>query len=184
VRRIATNLADILSFHPPSYVSGLILICGLPYTACFPAMTTPFTSTTNTPLFQITALSFIRRLTAPGTRLPHLLHQALLGDVMVQPRACCIRLLSRMQNPKGFFEAGKAGLPMLIIEALQDLTLPGRKMFEAVDSREHLPGYEGWKDLQVVQIAGAGHMPFFEKPEEFRTAVLEFAGKVLSQNVF
>ncbi|OCH85853.1 alpha beta-hydrolase [Obba rivulosa] len=178
-----TNMADILSFHPPSYVSGLILIAGYPYTACIPSGTTPFTSTTDTPLFQATALAFVGKLTAPGIVLPHRMRQALLGDVMVQPRVCCARFLSRTQNPKGFFEAGSKGLPMLIVEAEKDSIFPGKRMVEAVNAREHLPGYEGWKNLQTVKIFGAGHMPFFEKPEEFRAAVLEFVGAVVRQKV-
>ncbi|OCH85852.1 alpha/beta-hydrolase [Obba rivulosa] len=184
-----TNLTDILSFHPPSYVSGLILITGFPYTASVPLVATPFalsvippfTSTADTPLFQSTALAFVNGLTAPSTPLPHHTRQVLLGDVMVQPRVCCMRLLARTQDPKGFFEAGRAGLPLLIVDGLEDGIVQGPKMVEAVNAKEHLPGYEGWKNLEVAKIAGAGHMPYFEKPEEFREAVLRFVAKASPQ---
>ncbi|EMD35722.1 hypothetical protein CERSUDRAFT_124390 [Gelatoporia subvermispora B] len=186
-----TNLSDILSFHPPSYISGVIVITGFPYTASVPHIATPFalgvippfTSTGDTPLFQSTALAFVRGLTAPSFALPHATYRALLGDVMLQPRMCCARLLGRPQDPKGFFEAGKAGLPMLIVDGPEDVIVYGGRMVDAVNSRDHLDGYEGWENLEVVKIAGAGHMPFVEKPDEFREAILGFVTKVLLQKV-
>lgn len=189
---IGTNLADILTFHPSTYLSGIVIMSGFPHTGTIPTIGTPFSlallpplmSSDNVPMYQKTALDFISALIAPSTAasphadqiFPHRLSRALVGDVMVQPRVCTVRLLARTQDAAGFYAAGAAGLPLLIINGSEDLIVNGA---ETVKSVRPEGSAEGWKDLEVVELRAAGHIPFVERPEEVRKALIGFSERVL-----
>lgn len=161
-------------------------MAGFPYIASIPKVITPtgfglispLMAIDSVPTFQDTALSFIACLTSPSNPLPHLFRQALLGDVMVQPRACSARILSRTQDPKGLFDAGEAGLPYLIINGAEDPLVQCTENERALREPAEKEGYTGWKDLKTVVVEGAGHMPFWEKPDVVRNEVLDFVRRV------
>jgi len=178
------NMADILSLHPHSYISGAILISGFPYisslaTVCKPyglTLIPPLTATDSVPNFQDAAIKFITSLTSPPYRMPHPLRQAALGDIMVQPRICSARILTRTQDEKGFLSAGEKGLPLLIINGKEDLLVNGEANAKAC--REGSGRKKGWKDLKVVVLDNVGHTPFLENPELFRKEVLDFVRRI------
>lgn len=97
---------------------------------------------------------------------------------MTQPRACTARLLSRTNCAESLLEAGLQGLPLLVITTSDDLLINGAQTLRALQSGDFLEGYPGWKDLTVVDIEGAGHMPWFERPREFRNALLKFVSRL------
>lgn len=179
-------LADVLAHKPASYISGAILMAGFPYIASIPkvissnglALMAPLMSANSVPSFQDTALTFIGCLSSPSNPLPHLLRQAFLGDVMVQPRACSAHILTRTQDPKGLFDAGEAGLPYLIINGEEDPLVQSKESERALREPAEKEGYTGWKDLKAVLVKDSGHMPFWEKPDVVRKEVLEFVRRI------
>lgn len=185
----ATHLTDILSSHPTIDLAGIVIVTGVPFCASIPAVATPlalsllppFLNTADVVQFQKTASEFISALILPSSPpFPHSFRQALLGDVMIQPRGCTARLLSRTNRTESFLAAGLRDLPLLIINASDDCIINGAQTVRAVQTSDFWEGYPGWKDLAVVEIKGAGHMPWFERPQEFRHALLEFVSRSTS----
>ncbi|KAF4588256.1 hypothetical protein EYR38_010223 [Pleurotus pulmonarius] len=172
----ATNITDILSFHPPSYLAGIIYVSALPYMGpvmakvgtpdilgCLPALM----QMTDVDAFQNAAISFIDRL---SSSMSHNLRQACLGNYMVQPRAVTLRLLTRVQSEVGLLEAGRnGGLPMLAVISKKDQVVFGEETLKAVD---------GWKNLHVEELDNGDHMPWLSEEVAFRDAVLSWAARI------
>ncbi|KDQ22839.1 hypothetical protein PLEOSDRAFT_36899 [Pleurotus ostreatus PC15] len=172
----ATNITDILSFHPPSYLAGIIYVAALPYMGpvmakvgtpdilgCLPALM----QTTDVDAFQNAAISFIDRL---SSSMPHNLRQACFGNYMVQPRAVTLRLLTRVQSEEGLLEAGRSGgLPMLAVLPKKDQVVYGAETLKAVD---------GWKNLHVEELDNGDHMPWLSEELAFREAVLRWTNRI------
>ncbi|KAI0795894.1 Alpha/Beta hydrolase protein [Abortiporus biennis] len=179
------NVTDILSFHSPSYLSGIIFIAAFPYTTSLPSVASPFGLTLIPPLlsndsvpnFQIYSTNFVDAILQPSFNPPYLIRLSLLGSLLTQPRGCAQRLLTRSQDEKGFLEAGKGGLPLLILEGEKDvLVLPDScaKACNQVDGSD-----EQWKDMKSVSFEGGSHMFFMEFPDRFREEVLGFVRRVV-----
>ncbi|KAF4583996.1 hypothetical protein EYR40_002494 [Pleurotus pulmonarius] len=172
----ATNITDILSFHPPSYLAGIIYVSALPYMGpvmakvgtpdilgCLPALM----QMTDVDAFQNAAISFIDRL---SSSMSHNLRQACLGNYMVQPRAVTLRLLTRVQSEVGLLEAGRnGGLPMLAVISKKDQVVFGEETLKAVD---------GWKNLHVEELDNGDHMPWLSEEVAFRDAVLSWTARI------
>ncbi|KAJ7186984.1 Alpha/Beta hydrolase protein [Mycena filopes] len=165
-----TFITDILSFKPPTYISGVIYVAALPYMgptlskvgtpACL-ATLAPLMQTDNVDSYQDAAIAFVN-LTSPS--LPYDFHLACLGSSLVQPRGITLRLLSRTQDPAGLLKAGReSGLPLLSVHGAKDRITFRDAVLDAI---------EGWKNLTVVDIEDAEHFVWLSKPEEFRTEVL------------
>ncbi|KAL4247321.1 AB hydrolase superfamily protein [Abortiporus biennis] len=163
------NVTDILSFHSPSYLSGIIFIAAFPYTTSLPSVASPFgltlipplLSNNSVPHFQIYSTNFVEAILQPSFNPPYLIRLSLLGSLLTQPRACAQRLLTRSQDEKGFLEAGKGGLPLLILEGEKDVL---------------------WKDMKSVSFEGGSHMFFMEFPDRFREEVLGFVRRVVGDH--
>lgn len=173
----ATNVADILSFHPPGYLSGVINIIGVPYTSAMPIVALPEALTVLPPLtqssdvdsFQQNALAFV---TGVSKSIPYALQQAYLGNVMTQPREARIRLLTRTQDEAGFLKAGKEGaLKLLLLYGTEDRLISGKEVHKVL---------EGWKGIEVVVFEGVDHLVWLAEPEQFREKVLGWVNRVLN----
>jgi pimeloyl-ACP methyl ester carboxylesterase len=127
--------------------------------ACLPR----FLQTEDVNMFQETAQEF---LDLCSTTCPQPLRIACLGAIMLQPRAATLRLLSRTQDETGLLKAGREdGLPLLFIDAKADAIIRGAEVRNAVD---------GWRNLEVVEIEGADHMPWVGHPDTVRQSVLDW----------
>ncbi|KAF9467592.1 Alpha/Beta hydrolase protein [Collybia nuda] len=167
-----THITDVLSLHPPSYLTGVVYISPLPYMgpilqqvaspavlACLPR----FLRTDDVNIFQGTALEF---LDLCSQTCPQSLRLACLGSIMVQPRAVTQRVLSRTQDQTGLFKAGEeSGLPFLLFDARADAIIDGKAVRSAV---------AGWRNLKVVEIDGADHMPWVGHPQVVRQGILDW----------
>jgi len=60
------------------------------------------------------------------------------------------------------------GVPVLVITGEHDALFPAKLV---QDSASRLANARG------VEIADAGHSPYFERPDEYNAAVLEFVGR-------
>ncbi|KAJ7472010.1 Alpha/Beta hydrolase protein [Mycena latifolia] len=173
----ATFITDVLSFKPPTYISGIIYVAALPYMgptlakvgtpACLVTLG-PLMQTTNVDEYQAAAISFAELTHAS---LPYAYYLACLGNSMVQRREVTVRLLGRTQDPAGLLKAGRdSGLPMLSIHGAKDRIIVRDEVLNAV---------EGWKNLSVVDI-DAEHFIWISQPEKFRREVLDWISRVSS----
>jgi len=103
--------------------------------------------------------------------LPYLLRQALLGNIMAQPRAVTSRVVLRTQDEQALLEAGRGGLPLLVVFGKEDLMVVGSETMKAM---------KGWKNMEVVEMSDVGHMPWLEADDLFRSEVLGWVEKVLA----
>ncbi|KAL0948311.1 hypothetical protein HGRIS_010903 [Hohenbuehelia grisea] len=164
-----THITDVLSFHPHSYISGIIYVSAIPFmgpivaevtTSSILALVPSLLQTTDVEAFQKVALGFISLC---STTLPFAARQALLGDVMTQPRHIAASVMTRTQDTAGLFKAGRSGLPLLALNAKLDQVVHGAKSVEAI---------AGWKNLQVVELEKADHVAWLTQPNEFRESLL------------
>ncbi|KAF7341668.1 putative oxidoreductase ephD [Mycena sanguinolenta] len=168
-----TQIADILSYHPPSYVSGLIYDAAIPYTSVLFNVTTSaaqalvpgLLQTTNVTQFQAGYIDFIN-LCHPA--LDWDFYLGCLGDGVVQPRAAAELIVTRTQNSTGLLHAGTSeGLPLLAIFGGSDKLVIKQAVLDA------LPG---WQNLTEVTLPGAEHFTWISRPVLFRAAVLNWIG--------
>jgi pimeloyl-ACP methyl ester carboxylesterase len=78
---------------------------------------------------------------------------AWIGGACHMPPKSCLLALTRKQDPAGLFEAGKNGLPLLIIHGKQDLQINGDAVIENMAPR--------FTDCETVLLDG-GHMLIYE----------------------
>jgi pimeloyl-ACP methyl ester carboxylesterase len=174
---LGTAATDILSFKPPSYISGIVYVGALPYmgptlmkvgTPTCLATLPGVTQTTNVDDYQTATIAFAQLC---HSSLPYNYYLACLGNSVVQPREVTGRLLGRTQDETGLLKAGReSGLPMLVINGTKDKIIVRAEVLNAV---------EGWKNLSVVDI-DAEHFMWIDQPEIFRREVLDWVGRVVS----
>ncbi|KAJ6484094.1 Alpha/Beta hydrolase protein [Mycena sanguinolenta] len=171
-----THVADILSFHPANYVSGIIFDAAVPYTDVLFNVTTPaaqalvpgLLQTTNVTQFQVGYIDFIN-LCHPA--LDWDFYLACLGDGVVQPRAAAELIVARTQNSTGLLQAGTTeGLPLLTIFGGADQLIIQQAVLDAL---------AGWQNLTVVTLPGAEHFTWISRPVLFRAAVLNWINQIV-----
>ncbi|KAJ6449583.1 Alpha/Beta hydrolase protein [Mycena sanguinolenta] len=153
------HIADILSFHPPSYISGAIYDAGVPYLAALPNIGSPAgfalvagqNQTTNVTQFQSSFIDFIN-LCHPA--LEWNFYLGCQGDGMVQPRGILNLSFTRTQNSTAIFGGGDK---VVLKEGILDVIA-------------------GWQDLTVVTLPGAEHLTWISRPALFREKVLNWIG--------
>jgi pimeloyl-ACP methyl ester carboxylesterase len=171
-----THTADILSYHPPSYLSGVVYVAAVPYmkviaftgAAKIKELSPGLFSTTDVNAFQKAVLCFVSFLTYKHEAVSYRLKKALIGDMIEQPRAIAARAVTRAQDEKAILNAGKKGL-------LRALVVSGRE--DSQPKGEVVKALGEWKDLKVVEIEDCGHMLFAEQPDEFREIMLAWIEK-------
>ncbi|KAF7328808.1 putative oxidoreductase ephD [Mycena venus] len=174
----ATFITDVLSFHPPSYISGIIYVAALPYMgptlaqvgspACLVTLA-PLMQTADVGAYQTNAIAFAELTHAPGT-LPYDFYLACLGNSLVQPRGITMRLLGRTQDESGLLKAGReAGVPLLSVHGAKDRIIVRQAVLDAVQE---------WKNLTVVDIEDAEHFVWLSQPDKFRSEVLSWIARV------
>ncbi|KAJ7282266.1 Alpha/Beta hydrolase protein [Mycena rebaudengoi] len=167
----ATHIADVLSIHPPDYISGIIYDAPIPYMAALANITSPAIAalipslfeTVNVIEFQAAYINFIN-LCHPA--LDWNFYLACLGDGVVQPRAVTELLSTRTQNSTGFLQAGTSGaLPLLAIFGANDKVNVKQGVLDAIT---------GWERLTVVDLENAEHFTWISQPVLFRETVLQW----------
>ncbi|KAF8880994.1 Alpha/Beta hydrolase protein [Infundibulicybe gibba] len=174
----ATNITDILSFHPPAYLAGVIYISPLPYTgsllnevgskatlACVPGLTKPI----SVPVFQSAVRRFVDLCSGSGRVFSFTMHQMCLGNAILQSVETSTQLLARTQDKTGLLRAGREGLlPLLFIYGTHD---------EVAVYGPALRAITGWTRLET-RAMDAGHAPWMQQPGVFRETVLQWIDRV------
>ncbi|KAK7012409.1 putative oxidoreductase ephD [Favolaschia claudopus] len=167
----STHIADIFSFHPANYLSGIIYTAAIPDTTDLLTIVSPrllplvlgLTNNFDVTNFQKLWISFIN-LCHPALEWSHYL--ACLGDIVVLPPLTVLRIITRTQSKTGLISAGKSGsLPVLAIFGEDDKAIQRNRMLDVLD---------GWKNLTVVDIPKAEHIGWVSQPVKVRMTVLRW----------
>ncbi|KAF8333348.1 Alpha/Beta hydrolase protein [Amanita rubescens] len=172
----ATHIADVLSFHSPSYLSGTININGTPLTGpLFADWITsvvheyldPLLQSTDVDAYQKGALHFLE---VCAEDLPYYLRQRLLGDIVIQPRDVTKHLVTRHQDETGLLNAAyDPDLPKLLLLCEKDRLINNEGVRKYV---------ENWKNCKTIVLPKADHTPWIGHPELFREAMLSWINEI------
>ncbi|TFK38330.1 Alpha/Beta hydrolase protein [Crucibulum laeve] len=168
-----THITDILSFHAPSYLSGIIMIAPVTHTD-YESLTKVGTAATLSFLPSLTQSVDVNAYHDAGKAFvslcsddfPYLLRQACLGSVLSQSPNVTTLLLSRFQDKTDLSNTGKnSNLPLLVLYGDQDKVVKG-------DVTVH--SLEDWRNLKVVIFERGDHVPWLGHAGAFRRELLHW----------
>lgn len=125
-----------------------------------------FFSTENVSSFREARIKFIEGIFNNSPTVPIDIKWSWLGAMVCQPPEVSKLVLSRPQDPEKLFEAGAAGLPLLIIVGDSDQQAHSDAIVRLVKPK--------FPNSRVVRIANGSHALFVEKQKEFVDALLNF----------
>ncbi|KAF6759659.1 Alpha/Beta hydrolase protein [Ephemerocybe angulata] len=178
-----TYASDVLQHYGPDALSGIIWTAGLPYLAASPTVLTPWIQNTvlpaissvdNATLGLSIRQEFTNALFNHPEKVPTEVLWSWLGSTTLQDPAKITFPAGpgrgNTQDPTNLFEAGKKGVPLLIINGDADRFVIGEETVKAVKGK--------WKDLTVYTAKNGSHVFFYEEKEEYVAQVLRFARRV------
>ncbi|EED78256.1 predicted protein, partial [Postia placenta Mad-698-R] len=127
-------------------------------------------TTSDAALYAQTKIDLIDSLFADPDNVPFALKTSLIGQSVMQRAALGGVLLSRAQDPAKLFEAGKAGMPLLILHGTGDKIMSGDGAVKALTPH--------FSDMDVRMYEGAGHALFHDKQDEVITEILVFLKRI------
>jgi len=93
-----------------------------------------------------------------------------LGQAFLLSPQVTQNLLTRMQDPTKFYEAGEKGLPLLVMSGCKDKLVDGDIV--VAEAKSH------FKIKDVNSVEGGSHTPWIEHKDEIVTELLKFVRKV------
>jgi pimeloyl-ACP methyl ester carboxylesterase len=97
-----------------------------------------------------------------------------IGGASAMPCAVRRHLLGRTQDERALLAAAKDKLPFLVIHGDADKYIQWENL-------EKFMRAGAFGRSRFVRMEGVGHAPFFERPREVNTAILEFVQKVVGE---
>lgn len=176
----AAIATDVCANISPPPMSGLVFLSSLPsvapevlFTVATPTVVglqPGLNTTSDAALYAQTKIDLIDSLFADPDNVPFALKTSLIGQSVMQRAALGGVLLSRAQDPAKLFEAGKAGMPLLILHGTGDKIMSGDGAVEALTPH--------FSDMDVRMYEGAGHALFHDKQDEVITEILVFLKRI------
>ncbi|EED80710.1 predicted protein [Postia placenta Mad-698-R] len=174
-----TIAVDICQYLNPNPIAGVVYLAALPYVG--PVMQrvgTPIVlgllpglmNTTDVALNGRTKVAFMDSLFTHPERVDFNVITSWIGQAVLQPPDVSNLILTRSQDPSKLFEAGRDGLPLLILNGTAD-----KQVLGDVVVKEMSPYF---KDVDVHMVDGGAHALFYEHQDEVVTALLKFAKRV------
>ncbi|EIW85535.1 alpha beta-hydrolase [Coniophora puteana RWD-64-598 SS2] len=171
-----TTGADICAHLDPIPLAGMVYMCALPYVdpALIQAVATPallnvakgVTVDDNAVSAIDSRIKFTEALFRDHHSVPWKTKLTCLGSsTLMAPRDCRF-VISRPQNEEKLMEAGRNGMPLLVIVAAHDEVVNGEvavKTFEPHFTR-----------IEVKRISNSGHAAHIDQQDEFVNVLLEF----------
>ncbi|KAJ7587498.1 hypothetical protein C8J56DRAFT_1081748 [Mycena floridula] len=101
-------------------------------------------------------------------KLPYAMREAFIGMKMGQDQAVFAKLLTRTQDATNMLRLGREGkIPILVIGCkLDKLVNP--------DALRKFYGENSWRDLKMIELEEADHVPWVSQPDGFRDAILDW----------
>ncbi|KAJ7503181.1 alpha/beta-hydrolase [Mycena galericulata] len=175
--------SDICSHISPVPISGAIAICGslcmLDATKAFKPKLVDFLPKFMQPDSVATALSVrieaVDHMFADPDNVPFAVKAAWFGNTLMQsPEITRAIMTGHQPDRTKLVELGAQGFPAMVIYATGDLVTDGR--LTAEDARPH------FTDLEVVEIQGGSHAPFYDNVDETLGHILSFCLRVFAQD--
>ncbi|KAF5338137.1 hypothetical protein D9611_014556 [Ephemerocybe angulata] len=131
------------SHYGPDALSGIIWTAALPYLAASPIVITPWIQNTVLP-----AISSVDNAT-----LALAIRQEFTNSLFNHPEKV------PTEDTTNLFEAGKKGVPLLLINGDADRLIKGEETHAIIKGK--------WKDLTVYTAKNGSHVFFYEEKEEY-----------------
>ncbi|KAH7922204.1 alpha/beta-hydrolase [Leucogyrophana mollusca] len=170
----ASVVADICAHVHPLPISGVVYVSALPHLGdILQAIGTPAVFamlpgllSEDADVSRQTRKAFVESMFSNPENVPADLKQSWLDCLSLLTPQLANLALTRGQDAQPLFEAGKNGLPLLVIGGTADSQV--KNLIVA----EKMKPY--FKDLETCIIEGAGHAVFYDNQEEVVTALLSF----------
>ena len=125
---------------------------------------------TDLPAYHRAKMRFVNDMFLHPEKVPFNISSSWLGQVAMQPLAVIGNCVQRVQDPSSLFEAGKSGLPLLVVAGAEDKIVNGS--VAATLLRPH------FKDLELHVVQDGSHALFYDNQDEVVAILLKFIGRV------
>ncbi|TEB16203.1 alpha/beta-hydrolase [Coprinellus micaceus] len=161
----------------PESLAGIVYVAALPWLSAGAAVSTEwsakqgpgFLATDNPSLAVTTRMEFATNLFSLPEKVPAEVLWSWFGTTFLQEPGKLMFLLGRDQDTTNLFEAGRKGLPVLVINGEPSKDKHTNVVESARVIKEHFKNTKQWK------VDGASHALFYEEKEEFVKQLLDFA---------
>jgi len=168
--------ADILSYHGPDAISGVIIAGGFPWRSMHGEVANPWIVefiprllANDLEQWGETAKAFVESCVAYPDDMPQLTKYAWMGGVSGQHPQVRLLALPRGQDENGLLSV-KDTLPFLVLHGTMDKHVLGDKLEKFM--------HDHFKNVEFHMWDHCGHAPFFDRPEEFNKTTLEWVNKI------
>ncbi|KAI8976629.1 alpha/beta-hydrolase [Trametes punicea] len=176
----ATVVTDICASVSPNPVMGVVLIAplsflcpGMPQMATdrMLAITQALRSSQDAVISARAKTEFVNGLFAGCSRhVPDMLKSAWLGHSIAQPPEVTRCVVSAPHDPSGLLEAGRQGLPLMVLVGSQDALVNGSAVVGEL--RRH------FRNSEAHVVDGGSHTLFFDRQDDFVRLLLVFVGRL------
>ncbi|OJT08407.1 hypothetical protein TRAPUB_695 [Trametes pubescens] len=176
----ATAVADVCASASPNPISGIVLVAPLPFLG--PEMPRTATermlgvaqvlrSSRDTVISARAKTDLVHGLFAGAAcAVPDALRSSWLGLSIAQAPEVTASVLAVPHDPAKLLEAGRAGLPLMLVVGSQDALVHGPVVVGEL--RRH------FRNAEAHVVDGGSHALFFDKQDEFVKLLLVFAGRL------
>jgi pimeloyl-ACP methyl ester carboxylesterase len=174
----AAVATDVVTHLPPGTLSGVIYLAGIPATSIAGDMAAPpliavlpgLVSTDSVLAYQAASEIFVDRLFADVESVPYAVRCLHMGHSLT-PNIMGLSL-GRPMAIEHLWQAGKAGLPLLVVQGTLDKHRAGSAKGVDEIMRPH------FKNYQIIWLEGRGHALHYECPNELVEILIKFTTKV------
>jgi len=167
--------SDILEHIVPNPLSGIVYMAAFPAIAVIPDLATPFvlglaaglTEQSNVTLSKSMSVDYIKGLFADPATIPFSIITAWTGGTALQSPNETVFATSRPQNTTNIIAAGKAGLPVVLLQGRSDRSVQTQKL------KAFLGGW--FTNFSVNWVDNGFHALFYDNRTYVENAVLKFA---------
>ncbi|KAJ7083252.1 alpha/beta-hydrolase [Mycena epipterygia] len=169
---------DVATHLPPATLSGVVYLAGVPDTIITREMAAPaliavipgLVSNDSVAVHQASVSVFIDALFADPAAVPYAV-RCLHAGHSLSPEIMGL-CLTRSMDVESLWAAGRAGLPMLVVQGTLDAhRVGGAKGVDEI-MRPHFKNYE------IIWLEGRGHALHYECPDEIVDILIKFTKKV------
>ncbi|KAI0656978.1 alpha/beta-hydrolase [Cubamyces menziesii] len=176
----ATAVADVCASTCTNPISGVVFIAPLPFlctsvprgaTGRMLEVTNVLRSSQDAAISARAKTELVHALFSGSARqVPDMLKSAWLGMSVAQPSEVTRSILSAPHDPAKLLQAGRQGLPLMILVGSQDTLVDGPAVVGEL--RRH------FRNAEAHVVEGGSHALFFDKKDEFVRLLLVFAGRL------
>ncbi|KAI0676579.1 alpha/beta-hydrolase [Trametes maxima] len=176
----AATVADVCAVVTPNPIAALVFVAPLPFLGMeMPRLATErmlgvaqiLRSTQDAVVAARAKTEFIHGVFAGSAcRIPDAVKSSWLGQSIAQPPEVTRRVLSRQQDASKLLEAGRRGLPLMVLVGSQDALVNGAASIGEL--RRH------YRNAETHVVEGGSHALFVDKKDEFVKLLLVFVGKL------